>query len=409
MRTDLRMTSVEKWLTIVGIGEDGIAGLGDEAKRAISGARHVFGGARHLELARGIIKGQAEQWPVPFAIDPVLALRGQSVCVLASGDPFFYGAGIALTRRIPAAEIRCLPSPSAFSLAASRLGWPLQNVECVSLHGRSINLLRPLLHPHRHILALTSDGLAPGEIAALITSIGFGGSRIAVLEALGGPAERIRWATADSFDIENISPLNVLAIEVESNSEARIISLANGLPDALFDTDGQLTKSEVRAVTLSGLAPRRGELLWDVGAGSGSIAIEWMLADPSIRAIAIEANKERAARVTANANSCGVPGLKLIEGAAPEALANLETPDAIFIGGGGSDPGVIPACIKGLKPGGRLVANAVTLEMEALLLDHHARLGGELIRIAVSRAQPVGSMQGWRAAMPVTQWRWRKP
>ncbi|WP_245415891.1 MULTISPECIES: precorrin-6y C5,15-methyltransferase (decarboxylating) subunit CbiE [Mesorhizobium] len=403
------MTSVEKWLTIVGIGEDGIAGLGDEAKRAISGARHVFGGARHLELARGIIKGQAEQWPVPFAIDPVLALRGQSVCVLASGDPFFYGAGIALTRRIPAAEIRCLPSPSAFSLAASRLGWPLQNVECVSLHGRSINLLRPLLHPHRHILALTSDGLAPGEIAALITSIGFGGSRIAVLEALGGPAERIRWATADSFDIENISPLNVLAIEVESNSEARIISLANGLPDALFDTDGQLTKSEVRAVTLSGLAPRRGELLWDVGAGSGSIAIEWMLADPSIRAIAIEANKERAARVTANANSCGVPGLKLIEGAAPEALANLETPDAIFIGGGGSDPGVIPACIKGLKPGGRLVANAVTLEMEALLLDHHARLGGELIRIAVSRAQPVGSMQGWRAAMPVTQWRWRKP
>ncbi len=393
----------------MGIGEDGIAGLGDEAKRAISGARHVFGGARHLELARGIIKGQAEQWPVPFAIDPVLALRGQSVCVLASGDPFFYGAGIALTRRIPAAEIRCLPSPSAFSLAASRLGWPLQNVECVSLHGRSINLLRPLLHPHRHILALTSDGLAPGEIAALITSIGFGGSRIAVLEALGGPAERIRWATADSFDIENISPLNVLAIEVESNSEARIISLANGLPDALFDTDGQLTKSEVRAVTLSGLAPRRGELLWDVGAGSGSIAIEWMLADPSIRAIAIEANKERAARVTANANSCGVPGLKLIEGAAPEALANLETPDAIFIGGGGSDPGVIPACIKGLKPGGRLVANAVTLEMEALLLDHHARLGGELIRIAVSRAQPVGSMQGWRAAMPVTQWRWRKP
>ncbi|MGC4027237.1 MAG: precorrin-6y C5,15-methyltransferase (decarboxylating) subunit CbiE [Mesorhizobium sp.] len=403
------MTSVEKWLTIVGIGEDGIAGLGDEAKLAIANASYVFGGARHLELARATIAGKAEQWPVPFAIEPVLALRGQSVCVLASGDPFFYGAGVALARRIPTSEIRCIPAPSAFSLAASRLGWPLQNVECVSLHGRSINLIRPLLHPRRRILALTSDGAAPSEIAALIASLGFGESRISILEALGGSAERIRWTTATAFDVENISPLNVLAIEVESNSEARIISLASGLPDALFDTDGQLTKSEIRAVTLSGLAPRRGELLWDVGAGSGSIAIEWMLADTSMRAIAIEADKTRAARITANANTCGVPGLKLIEGIAPEALANLETPDAIFVGGGGSDPGVIPACIKGLKSGGRLAANAVTLEMEALLLDHHARLGGELIRIAISRAQPVGSMSGWRSAMPVTQWRWRKP
>lgn len=403
------MSADRVWLTIVGIGEDGIAGLGDEAKRVIADAEHVFGGARHLQLARTLIKGKSTQWPSPFSITPVLAERGKSVCVLASGDPFFYGVGVTLARDVPITEMLCIPAPSAFSLAASRLGWALQDVECVSLHGRDINSIRPLLHPGRKLLVLTSDGNAPGEIAALINSVGFGDSSLSVLEAVGGADERIRRIKSYAFGLQNINPLNVLAIEVETDFEAQILPLSNGLPDAFFENDGQLTKREIRAVTMSSLSPRRSELLWDVGAGSGSIGIEWMLADASMRAIAIEADATRAARIRTNAQACGVPGLKLLEGKAPDALTGLESPDAIFIGGGGSDDGVLATCIDALKPGGRLVANAVTLEMEAMLLGHHRQLGGDLIRIAISRAQPVGTMQGWRAAMPVTQWAWTKP
>ena len=403
--------SASRWLTIVGIGEDGLAGLGDEAKRCIAGARFVFGGKRHLALVGEIVTGEARAWPTPFDAEmrDIVALRGEKVCVLASGDPFLYGVGVTLARRIPANEMLALPSPSAFSLAAARLGWALQNVETVSLHGRPVDLIRPLLHPGTRILALTSDAAGPAEIAGLLARTGFGASRLTVLEALGGSSERVRSARAATFDLEEINPLNVLAIEVDSARDARILPLTPGLDDGLFEHDGQITKREIRAVTLSALGPRRGELLWDIGAGSGSISIEWMLADPSMRAIAIEAEPDRAARIRRNAMSFGVPGLTVAEGTAPEALSELERPDAIFIGGGGSEPGVLDAAIAALPSGGRLVANAVTIEMEALLLNRHAELGGSLTRIAISREAAVGSMRGWRPAMPLTQWSWVKP
>ncbi|AZO13962.1 precorrin-6y C5,15-methyltransferase (decarboxylating) subunit CbiE [Mesorhizobium sp. M2A.F.Ca.ET.043.05.1.1] len=400
-----------KWLTIVGIGEDGVAGLGDEAKQRIAQAEFVFGGKRHLGLVASLIKGKATPWPTPFDAEmrDVLALAGKDVCVLASGDPFFHGVGVTLARKVKPDEMLVLPAPSSLSLAASRLGWALQDVETISLHGHSIDLIRPLLHPGARVLALTSDADAPAAIAALLDELGFGPSRLTVLEALCGADEARRTARADTFDLKNINPLNVLALEIESTPDARVLPLTVGLADHLFEHDGQLTKREIRAITLSALAPRRGELLWDIGAGSGSIGIEWMMAHPSLRAIAIESNGERAARIARNAAHCGVPGLVVVEGSAPKALAKLETPDAIFIGGGGSDDGVLEKAIKALRPGGRLVANAVTLEMEALLLDQHNRRGGDLIRIALSRAAPVGSMQAWRPAMPVTQWSWIKP
>ncbi|MEZ2330547.1 precorrin-6y C5,15-methyltransferase (decarboxylating) subunit CbiE [Mesorhizobium sp. RCC_202] len=400
-----------KWLTIVGIGEDGVAGLGDEAKQRIAEAQVVFGGKRHLALVASLARGETRPWPTPFDAEmrDVLALAGKDVCVLASGDPFLHGVGATLARKVKPEHMRVLPAPSSLSLAASRLGWALQDIETISLHGHSIDLIRPLLHPGARILALTSDGDAPASIAELLAELGFGPSRLTVLEALGGPDETRRSARADAFDLKNINPLNVLALDIESTPDARILPLTVGLADHLFEHDGQITKREIRAITLSALAPRRGELLWDIGAGSGSIGIEWMLADTSMRAIAIEPNSERAARIARNAAHCGVPGLVVVEGAAPKAFAKLQTPDAIFIGGGGSDTGMLDKAINALRPGGRLVANAVTLEMETLLLDQNNRRGGDLIRIALSRAAPVGSMQAWRPAMPVLQWSWVKP
>lgn len=394
------------WLSIVGIGEDGLAGLGENARKAIAQAEIVFGGKRHLQLAAEAITGEAKPWPQPF--DPqmrdVLAHRGSRVCVLASGDPFFFGVGVTLARHLEACEFTTFPAPSAFSLAASRLGWALQEVETVSLHGRSIDLIRPLLHPRRRILALTSDEQGPAEVARLLTESGFGESRITVLEALGGEREKISRIKASEFSLSGLDPLNLIAVEVQAEPEARILPLGFGLPDALFEHDGQITKAEIRAATLAALSPRRGEVLWDVGAGSGSIGIEWMLAHPSMQAVAIEHHPERVARIRRNAHSLGVPGLQVVEGKAPLALADLPRPDAIFIGGGGSKDGVLDAAFAALPIGGRLVANAVTLEMERVLLDAHARLGGRLIRIGLDRAEPVGRMKGWRAAMPVTQW-----
>jgi precorrin-6Y C5,15-methyltransferase (decarboxylating) len=402
--------SQSRWLSIVGIGEDGVKGLGENARAAISSAVIVFGGKRHLELAAQLISGKARPWPTPFdaEMQDVIALRGQDICVLASGDPFLFGVGATLSRHVSAREFVVYPAPSAFSLAASRLGWPLQETETVSLHGRSLDLVRPLLHPGRKILALTSDENGPGDIAALLTGTGFGSSQMIVLEALGGAAERIHSVQADEFGLSDVDVLNVVAIEVKAGPGARILPRAPGLDDALFEQDGQITKREIRAVTLSALAPRRGQLLWDIGAGAGSIGIEWMLADVSMRAIGIEANPERAARIRRNAAAFGVPGMQIVEGIAPAALTGLPEPDAIFIGGGGSESGVFDAAVTALKPGGRLVANAVTLEMEAVLLAAHMKLGGSLIRLEISRATAVGSMQGWKPAMPVTQWTWIK-
>lgn len=399
-----------KWLAIVGIGEDGLDGIGLLSRQAIEDAEFVFGGSRHLTLAGAAIRGEARAWPVPFdaGMADVLALRGSKVCVLASGDPFNHGVGATLARHVASDEMIVWPAPSAFALAAARLGWALQEVETISLHGRPIELVRPLLHPGRRIVALTSDGAAPAAIAALLTRHGFGGSRLTVLECLGGAREQISSFEAGTAGDRVFDDLNVVAIEVAGEEETDIVPLAAALPDRLFEHDGQITKREIRAVTLSSLSPRRGELLWDIGAGSGSIAISWMLAHPSMRAIAIEADNARVARIAANASTLGVPGLGVVEGRAPEALDDLPDPDAIFVGGGCSRPEVMQAAIAALRPGGRLVANAVTLEAEASLLAFNGRLGGELIRLAVSRAAPLGGMTGWRQAMPVTQWIWSK-
>ena len=295
----------------MGIGEDGIEGLTAVARGLVSGAEIVFGGKRHLGLAAALIRGAVRPWPSPFeqAVAEVLAQRGRQVCVLASGDPYLYGVGAVLARHVDPGETVVVPAPSAFSLAAARLGWPLADCALLSLHGRALDRVRPHLQPGARVLALTSDGEGPASLAALLATTGFGASRFTVLEALGGPRERISASTAAAFDPSQVDPLNTVAIEVVAADGARIIARAPGLPDQMFEHDGQITKREVRAVTLSSLAPRRGELLWDVGAGAGSVAIEWMLADPSLRAIAIEAQQERAARIGRNAASFGVPGV----------------------------------------------------------------------------------------------------
>jgi precorrin-6Y C5,15-methyltransferase (decarboxylating) len=319
-----------------------------------------------------------------------------------------HGVGAVLLRAVPAEEACIFPAPSAFSLAAARLGWALQDCVTLSLHARPVELLRPHLQPGARILALTSGAAGPAHVAALLAAGGFGPTRLTVLEAIGGTRERIRATTARDFALTDIDPLNLLALEVMAGPDARILPRAPGLPDSLFEHDGQITKREIRAVTLSSLAPRRGALLWDIGAGSGSVGIEWMLLDPAMRAIAVEAHADRADRIRRNALAFGVPGLIVIKGRAPTVLADLPAPDAIFLGGGASNPGVLDAALAALQPGGQLVVNAITLETEAQLLARHAVLGGELLRLAVTRAAPVAGMTGWRAAMPVTQWSWRK-
>jgi len=401
--------ALRRWLSIVGIGEDGIDALSPVARGLIGDAEIVFGGKRHLALAAALIRGAARPWPSPFdrAADEVLAQRGRPVCVLASGDPFVYGVGAVLTRDLDPAEMLAVPAPSAFSLAAARLGWALPDVAQVSLHGRALDLVRPHLQPGRRVLALTSDRDGPADVARLLSDAGFGASSVIVLEALGGKRERIRTTTAEKFDLREIDDLNVVAIEAKAELGARVIARAAGLPDALFEHDGQITKREIRAITLSSLAPRRGELLWDIGAGSGSVAIEWMLADPSLRAIAIERRPDRAARIRRNAAAFGVPGLEVVEGEAAEMLASLPKPDAIFIGGGAND--ALDTARSMLRRGGRLVVNAVTLGTEALLLARNGALGGELTRLAITRADAVGTKTGWRSARPVTQWTWIKP
>jgi precorrin-6B C5,15-methyltransferase / cobalt-precorrin-6B C5,C15-methyltransferase len=400
-----------RWLSIVGIGEDGIDGLTATARGLVSAAEIVFGGKRHLALAGPLVRGAARPWPSPFdrAVEEVVAQRGRQVCVLASGDPYLHGIGSLLARHVDAAETVVVPAPSAFSLAAARLGWALPETAQVSLHGRALDRIRPHLQPGAKVLALTSDGDGPAALARLLADSGFGASKLTVLEALGGPRERVRTMSAAAFDLDDIDPLNVVGLALVAAADARVLARASGLADALYEHDGQLTKREIRAVTLSALAPRRGELLWDIGAGAGSVAIEWMLADPSLAAIAVEARPERVARIRRNAAAFGVPALDVIEGVAPAALENLPPPHAVFIGGGVSDPGVIESAVTALRMGGRLVVNAVTLESEALLLARHGLLGGELTRLSIARAEAVGGMTGWRPALPVTQWAWIKP
>ncbi len=400
-----------RWLSIIGIGEDGAAGLSPVARGLIESAELVAGGRRHLALAEDHIKGSTLPWPSPIAdgIAEVLRRRGRPVAVLASGDPFHHGIGKQLAAKVAPGEFLCLPQPSAFSLAAARMGWALQDTTLVSLHGRALEGILRHLHPGARILALSWDESTPGKLADLLAARGMGQSRLTVLEALGGASERVRAAEAAAFDLGGIAPLNTIALEVAAGPRAMVIPFACGLDDALFEHDGQITKREIRALTLSALAPRHGELLWDIGLGSGSVAIEWLLCHPSLRAIGIERRTERADRALRNAAALGVPDLQVVKGDAPSVFAGLPQPDVIFIGGGSSNEALFTAAWAALKPGGRLVANVVTLEGEALTGRRFGRLGGELVRLEVSRADGLGRMYGWRPAMPVTQWRVTKP
>jgi precorrin-6Y C5,15-methyltransferase (decarboxylating) len=399
-----------RWLAIVGMGEDGVEGLSPAARALIANAKLVIGGRRHLALADGLPRGECMSWPSPIAeaMPAILAYRGEPVTVLASGDPYCYGIGAMLSAHIPPSETICLPAPSSLSLACARLGWALDETATVSLCGRPLHALAPALQPHRRLLLLSADAATPGEVASYLTARGFGTSLLHVLEALGGPRERVRTTTADRYGFNDVEALNLIGIEVEAGAGAKIIPLASGLPDDLFAHDGQITKREIRAVTLSSLAPRAGELLWDIGAGSGSVAIEWLLRHPANRAIAVERDPTRAARAAANSAELGVPRLEIVTGEAPAALQRLPQPDAIFIGGGGS-PELIERSWVALKDDGRLVANAVTIDTEKALLAAQTRFGGTLTRLAVERLDTVGGKQAFRQAMTVTQWSAAKP
>lgn len=430
------------WLTVVGWGEGGFAGLSRVARQAIAAAPLIIGGPRHLALLPRRLAARGEPWPRPFSVDTVLARRGQPVCVLASGDPMLFGVGATLARRLPASEYRILPAPSSLSLAAARMGWPLEDVRVVSLVGRPLGTLNHALHVGERLLILSADGHTPAAVAALLDARGFGASRMTLLAHLDGAQEHRVDCLARDWQANEVAALNVLAIDCRADGRAAAspsgamgrerqdpaagavadavaamtgpgigqgYALSAGLPDDCYRHDGQITKRDVRAMVLGRLGPRPGECLWDVGAGSGSIGIEWMRSDPRCRAIAIEADASRQALIQHNSHALGVPSLRLVAGAAPAALADLPTPQAIFIGGGLTVPGVMETCWDRLAPGGRLVANAVTLQTEAVLLEWHRRHGGALTRIGIAHAAPLGGFDTWRQALPLTLYEVTKP
>jgi precorrin-6B C5,15-methyltransferase / cobalt-precorrin-6B C5,C15-methyltransferase len=404
------MTSApHPWLSIVGIGEDGRAGLTPRALALLDRATFIFGGARHLALAAPL-HAATMTWPSPLAdaIPLILARRGETVCILASGDPFFYGVGSLVAAHVPPEEMICVPSPSSFSLAAARLGWAQHTCRLVSLHGRALERLIPELQPRAKILALAWDETTPPRIADMLVSRGLGRSTMWVMEALGGARERITRATASDFQTHDVDPLNLIALDIAADAQSRILPIGSGLADSWFEHDGQLTKKHVRALTLSALTPHRGDLLLDIGAGAGSIAIEWLLLDPANRAIAVERDGERAQRITRNAVSLGVPQLEIIVGEAPQALALLPQPDAIFIGGGADAPGLLDKAYAALATGGRLVVNAVTLATQGALMQRYQHQGGELISIDIAHAGPLGGTHGFTPARPIMQWVVRK-
>jgi precorrin-6Y C5,15-methyltransferase (decarboxylating) len=401
---------MKPWLAAVGIGDDGLAGLSPAARAIIETAEVLVGGARHLAM---VPKTAAERfpWQQPFAdtIAAIAARRGRRVVVLASGDPMWYGAGATLARHFPREEMAVFPHPGAFSLAAARLGWSIAGCTTLSLHGRPLDALRLHLAEGRRLLILSEDGATPAAVARLLSEAGWGPSQITALEHLGGAAEATHSATAAEWNKRRVADLNTIALECHAAPGTRGLSRLAGLPDNAFEHDGQLTKREIRAATLAALAPLPGELLWDVGAGCGSIAIEWLRADDLVSAIAIERDTARAAMIARNAAMLGVPRLRIIPGAASTALAGLAPPDAVFIGGGLGDPALLPSVWQALRPGGRLVANVISTAGERALLDWHAAHGGALTRLAVSRAEPLGRHLGWRPLAPVTQLTCTKP
>ncbi len=385
---------VEPWLTFVGINEDGLAGLSEAARAALDAAEVVFGGPRHLALAG--VAGRA--WPVPFDPLPVMEWRGRRVVVLASGDPFWHGAGGSLLPHLAPDEWVSLPAPSTFQLVANRLGWRMEEVICLGLHAAPFERLVPHLHRGARVIALVRDGDAPAALAAWLVAQGQGDSVMHVLEAVGGPSERVRTAVAAAFDLRGIAAPVAVAFVAAAPGMAR----SGGLPDDGFAHDGQITKAPIRAMTLSALAPQPGLHLWDIGAGSGSVSVEFCLAGG--RASAVEAKPSRAANIRANAEAFGVAHrMAVVEGRAPDAVAGLALPDAVFIGGG-CDAGLLDHLWGIVPPGTRVVANAVTLETEALLIARHAAQGGTLMRLDVAVAGPLGRGRGWSPARPVVQW-----
>ena len=355
-----------------------------------------------VEQARAEKKSWAS--PLSLTLDDIWSRRGKPVVVLATGDPMHFGIGVALAKRVPAEEMAVYPHISAFSLAAARMRWPLADTECLTIHGRPLDLLAGAVTPNRRLLVLSHDGTSPAEVARRLTELGYGASDVTVLEHMGGTRERIYGGRADAWAYPRAADLNTLAVECRADPEVRALSLTPGLPDEAFQHDGQLTKREIRAATLSALRPLPGQLLWDVGAGCGSISIEWLRVHRSLSAFAIEPNRERQKLIDANIAALGTPFLGRVYLPAPEAYGHLPDPDAIFIGGGLGDAGVVEGAWARLKPGGRLVANAVTAEGEGHLFALRGKLGGDMTRLSVARLAPVGDLHGWKPLMPVTQY-----
>ncbi|GLK57772.1 precorrin-6Y C5,15-methyltransferase (decarboxylating) [Methylopila capsulata] len=402
-----------RWLTVVGVNEDGLDGLGLAARAALATAEKVVGGARHLELIPASASPKAERhaWPSPMLpfLDVLVSWRGRTTVVLASGDPLLHGVAATLLGRVGPEEMTVLPAPSAFQLACAAMLWPVASTALVTACGRPVESLAAELHDGARIVLFSAGGATPAAAAALLVAHGYGDSAVTVLERLGGPQAAATSLPAHAVGDRVFDQLNTVAIACVAGPDARLLPRVPGLPDDAFANDGQITRREVRALTLARLAPLPGALLWDVGAGSGSIGVEWMRAARGARAIALEPRADRAARARANAARLGVPGLDVREAAAPEGLAGLPRPDAVFLGGGATAPGALEICWAALKPGGRLVANAVTLETETKLLAARGTLGGDLVRLQIANAEPVGRMTGWRPAMPITQFVATKP
>ncbi len=396
---------MKKWLSIVGIGEDGLAGLGEAARAAIDGAEVLVGGKRHLAML-GDDQRPRLTWDSALhaTVAKLAAFKGKQVCVLATGDPMSYGIGVTLCREFGAESCRVIPHISAFSLACARLGWPLAEVDCMTLHGRPLGRLNRHLRPNARILILSEDGNTPKQVAAALRAAGYGNSTISVFDNMGGPREKRHDGGAKTWR-RKTADLNTIAVHCIADPKAPRLMRPAGLPDDLFQHDGQLTKRDVRAVTLAALAPAPGELLWDVGAGAGSIAIEFLRAEPTAQAIAIEQEPRRAAYIQANGENLGVRNLSVVKGAAPAALKGLARPDVIFIGGGVSDRKILSACWRALSKGGRLIANAVTIEGETELFEFVRVRGGGMTRIEVSHLDAMGDLHAWRAMRPVTQYR----
>ncbi|OLP17313.1 cobalamin biosynthesis bifunctional protein CbiET [Leptolyngbya sp. 'hensonii'] len=397
---------MHKWLSIIGIGEDGLAGLNPVARSLLEQSELLVGGNRHLALLPPNDRQERLPWASPLVetVETIVHQRGRAICILASGDPLCYGIGTTLLRYVPASEMTIVPAPSAFSLACARLGWSLPDVETLSLNGRDPALLQPFIYAGARLLILSGGRQTPPIVADLLTRRGFGHSPMTVLEHMGGHQERILAGQAKTWARTDLADLNTIAVNCVADPGVVPLPRLAGLPDTAYHHDGQLTKREVRAMTLAALAPLPGQLLWDVGAGCGSIGIEWMRSHPRCRAIAIEPNTSRLRHIADNATALGVPNLQTIAGKAPLALQDLPTPDAIFIGGGASAAGVLEQCWQALPPGGRLVVNAVTVETEQKLFQWQTQVGGTLSRIAIQRAEPVGGFLGWRAMAPITQW-----